>query len=181
MLRQELLYFKTENLKFKENLDQFLKLHEAKKTKSTSPKLQSGISWKSKWLGLKISINELIKLLPKMKKMIIDRVLFNHLRDQKLFKPRMYWAACYGYLKVTKAGSFRKQISSILELSGKQFSFFPFLMHFFHCLVCFFLSFVSKRVCRSKIISNYSVISISFILVYINQFMLWTIQTEVTV
>ena len=113
--------------------------------------------------------------------MIIDRVLFNHLRDQKLFKPRMYWAACYGYLKETKAGSFRKQISSILELSGKQFSFFPFLMHFFHCLVCFFLSFVSKRVCRSKIISNYSVISISFILVYINQFMLWTIQTEVTV
>ena len=33
MLRQEFRYFKTENLKFKENLDQFLKLHEAKKTK----------------------------------------------------------------------------------------------------------------------------------------------------
>ena len=33
MLRQEFRYFKTENLKFKENLDQFLKLHEEKKQK----------------------------------------------------------------------------------------------------------------------------------------------------
>ena len=41
MLRQELLYFKTENLKFKENLDQFLKLHEAKKQKEQMTRIEN--------------------------------------------------------------------------------------------------------------------------------------------
>ena len=77
MLRQELLYFKTENLKFKETLDQFLKL---------SPKLKSGISLKSKCLGLKISINELIRLLPKMKKIITNNLLVPYLKREQRMK-----------------------------------------------------------------------------------------------
>ena len=51
-----------------------------------SPKLKSGISLKSKCLGLKISINELIRLLPKMKKIITNNLLVPYLKREQRMK-----------------------------------------------------------------------------------------------